>query len=77
MKRIKGFISDLLWRMFWPKKPPAETGIKFGKKDEDGFKEVIRDGKLVGKLYVWDKATAEELRAIAGIGRRDETSRPN
>jgi len=48
MKYFRDLLSGWLWRMFWPKKPPAETGIKFGKKDEDGFKEVIRDGKPVG-----------------------------
>lgn len=73
MRRIKQYLNDLLWRLYLPKKPaikPEPTTIEFGEKDEEGFKEVRRNGKPIAKLYIWDKATVEELRAIAGIGKK-------
>lgn len=68
MKRLNDFLKRLFHKNI--PVPPVETKIEFGDRDADGFKEVLRDGKPVAKLYVWDKATIDELRAIAGIGQK-------
>ncbi len=70
---MRQWINNFLNKAFGlHKSKPTQASFEFGPRDEDGFRQVFRDGKPVVKMYTFTPEMFKELRDAIKTRQREQ-----